>query len=140
MVPANRFKSLSFLIFLFALIVTACSGSETKADSLKMSSAAELPAEVRASPLIVQQPTSCGRQPDAEPDPCYCGCGAMGRTPICLLWQDRSGWHISDNHTGLFHLHRHQIPCADEGRKIVRKFALMFYNLCQYGRQYSWWE
>jgi hypothetical protein len=82
MVPANRFKSLSFLIFLFALIVTACSGSETKADSLKMSSAAELPAEVRAAPLIVQQSYQFAA---ANPDvlgqiPCYCGCGAMGHT------------------------------------------------------------
>lgn len=103
MVPGNKIRTLSFLFVLFALIVSACSGTEAQDETLKMSSADELPAEVRAAPLIVQQSYQFAV---ANPDvlgqiPCYCGCGAMGHTSNYACYvagQDQDGTIQYDNH------------------------------------------
>jgi hypothetical protein len=103
-----RFKSLSSIFLLFALILTGCSGSDMiedplKDETLKMLPVAELPADIRAAPLTVQQAYQfAATNPDVLGQiPCYCGCGAMGHTSNYACYvagQDQDGTIQFDNH------------------------------------------
>jgi hypothetical protein len=66
------------------LVLAACGGSNktSAVHNLKMASIDEMPADVKAAALVVQQAYQFAA---ANPDvmthiPCYCGCGAMGHT------------------------------------------------------------
>ncbi|OGO30471.1 MAG: hypothetical protein A2136_02345 [Chloroflexi bacterium RBG_16_54_11] len=67
----------------FWAVLTACGRAEgPDQGGLKMASLQDMPAEVKAAPITVQQ---AYRFAVANPDilgqiPCYCGCGAMGHT------------------------------------------------------------
>jgi hypothetical protein len=76
------------LIILFLLVVSplialpGCSGQKT--DSLQMAPLDQIPAEVQAEPVVVQE---AYRFAVANPDvmrqiPCYCGCGPIGHTSV----------------------------------------------------------
>lgn len=72
------------LLVAFALITTGCTGAAGKQVShdLSMAPMADMPANVQAAPVTVQE---AYRFAAANPEvltqiPCYCGCGAMGHT------------------------------------------------------------
>jgi hypothetical protein len=74
---------LSLLVSL-SLISAGCTGASgpQASNDLKLAPLAEMPAEVQAAPMSVQE---AYRFVAANPQvlthiPCYCGCGAMGHT------------------------------------------------------------
>lgn len=74
---------LTLVIVIFSGLVTAC-GTKTTRNSHELAMAAldEMPAEVKAAPVTVQQAYQFN---SANPEimkqiPCYCGCGSMGHT------------------------------------------------------------
>lgn len=84
--PRNfRRLSLPFLMLLavFSGLITACSAKTSENDyNLAMASMDGMPADVKNSPVTVQQAYQFNV---ANPDvmrqiPCYCGCGSMGHT------------------------------------------------------------
>jgi hypothetical protein len=103
MVYGNGFRPFLFLFLLFTLIAAGCSKTDTNSEPLKMSSKAELPAEIRAAPMTVVQAYQFAA---ANPDelgqiPCYCGCGAMGHSSNYACYvsgQDQDGTLQFDNH------------------------------------------
>jgi hypothetical protein len=84
-----KFKALrllSLVIFISTLLLAACSGSvqtnATGQGDLKMAPMNDMPEEVKAAPVTVQQAYQFAA---ANPQimtqlPCYCGCGDMGHT------------------------------------------------------------
>jgi hypothetical protein len=77
-------RHLSLLLVALALILSgALSACSTETEhTLPMASMADMPADVQAAPVTVQQAYQFAF---ANPDmmtqiPCYCGCGAMGHT------------------------------------------------------------
>ncbi len=89
------------LVLLFAATLPACSAQGHTA--LKMMPMDQMPAEVQASALVVQQSYQFAA---ANPDvmkaiPCYCGCGSLGHTSnySCYVSGVDSQGKISfDNH------------------------------------------
>jgi len=79
----KRFFLLS-LIILILLVTAGCGGTDPQSNgsNVKMASMADMPAEVRAAPVTVQQAYQFNvANPDVMSQiPCYCGCGAMGHT------------------------------------------------------------
>ncbi len=65
---------------LVLLIAVGCTRDQTQEIELKMASLAEMPKEVRQSPVSVQQAYQFNiANPDIMQEiPCYCGCGAVG--------------------------------------------------------------
>jgi Protein of unknown function with PCYCGC motif len=103
MVSKYRFRILSLTIILIALIATACSETGKNDEPVNTSPKVELPAEVRAAPLTVQQAYQFAvANPDVLGEvPCYCGCGAMGHTSNYACYvsgQDQDGKPLFDNH------------------------------------------
>jgi hypothetical protein len=75
------FISLALVITLISAGCTSTSGQQT-ADALHLAPMSDMPAEVQAAPVSVQE---AYRFAAANPEvlthiPCYCGCGAMGHT------------------------------------------------------------
>ncbi len=94
------------LLIIVALIVSACGAVKTEEsdrDPLAMASLDDMPAEVLAAPVTVQQ---AYRFAVANPEtlkeiPCYCGCGGMGHTSNydCYVQdQDSQGAILYDTH------------------------------------------
>ena len=90
------------------ITVTSCSNvagqaMTTSAHEMAMAALSEMPAEVQAAPVVVQQAYQFAA---ANPDivqqlPCYCGCGAMGHTSnyACYVARvDVDGKHEYDSH------------------------------------------
>ena len=79
----KRFLLLSLTI-LILLMTAGCGGTDPRSNgsNLKMASMANMPAEVRAAPVTVQEAYQFNvANPDVMSQiPCYCGCGAMGHT------------------------------------------------------------
>ena len=79
----SRIFALLFVFPIFLVFLSGCSTSGTTTQGqLAMASMEGMPAEVKASPITVQQAYQFAA---ANPDimkhiPCYCGCGAMGHT------------------------------------------------------------
>ncbi len=78
---------LSFLVlpFLFTGLISGCAakpGSMDDRDVVKMAPLDQMPDEVKAAPVDVQQAYQFAvANPDVMKQvPCYCGCGAMGHT------------------------------------------------------------
>ncbi len=74
---------LTLVLVIFSGLLAAC-GTDTDSNSHKLAMAAldEMPAEVKAAPVMVQQAYQFNA---ANPEimkqiPCYCGCGSMGHT------------------------------------------------------------
>jgi hypothetical protein len=72
------------LALVIALIGAGCAGSGSRetAGPLHLAPMADMPAEVQAAPISVQE---AYRFADTNPEvlthiPCYCGCGAIGHT------------------------------------------------------------
>ena len=77
-------STLFILVILLAIILTGCSGQDKPSTEhdFEMASTSDMPAEVKAAPVVVQQAYQFAA---ANPDvlthiPCYCGCGEMGHT------------------------------------------------------------
>src|SRR3972149_7708757 len=82
MAPGKKLPYWLVLVLLPSLFIAGCSGPDSSSETLKMSSLADLPAEVRSAPVTVQQAYQFAV---ANPEvlsqiPCYCGCGAIGHT------------------------------------------------------------
>lgn len=98
---------LIFMILLIALptVLSGCSsGDQTSASSteIKMAHLSDMPAEVQAAPISVQD---AYRFNVANPDlmqqiPCYCGCGNVGHTSnySCYVKEDNNGEISFDGH------------------------------------------
>ncbi|OGO33075.1 MAG: hypothetical protein A2Z16_05220 [Chloroflexi bacterium RBG_16_54_18] len=74
---------LTLVLVIFSGLLTAC-GKNTTRNSLGLAMEAldEMPAKVKAAPVMVQQAYQFNA---ANPEimkqfPCYCGCGSMGHT------------------------------------------------------------
>jgi hypothetical protein len=81
----NRLRISLFSILLLALLASltaGCSGGQKAAaeHSFPMAPVQHMPAEVKQSPVTVQQSYQfAAANPDVlDQIPCYCGCGAMG--------------------------------------------------------------
>ncbi|MEW5939851.1 MAG: PCYCGC motif-containing (lipo)protein [Chloroflexota bacterium] len=97
-------RKLLFLIVAIALLSAALSAcSASPASDLHMLSMDQLPADVQAAPVVVQQAYQFAA---ANPDlmkaiPCYCGCGDIGHTSNydCYVSDvDPNGVITFDNH------------------------------------------
>lgn len=99
----RRFTFLTLiLLILLPAVLTGCASGE-KAGELKMAPLSEMPAEVKDSPVTVQD---AYRFNVANPDvmkeiPCYCGCGGVGHTSnySCYVQEDDGQGNIKfDGH------------------------------------------
>jgi len=95
----------SFLLFvvLSILMVTGSACSTSKEADLQMMSMDQMPAEVQAAPVVVQQAYQfAAANPDVMKQiPCYCGCGDIGHTSnySCYVSHvDGKGQITFDNH------------------------------------------
>lgn len=74
----------SFLLFFLVtlLVFTSSACSTSKEADLHMMSLNQMPAEVQAAPVVVQQAYQfAAANPDVMKEiPCYCGCGGIGHT------------------------------------------------------------
>ena len=105
MPPCNRrFKALlAPLLILFSITATGCGAATPAAvHQPAMASMADMPAEVKAAPVVVQQAYQFAV---ANPDvlqhvACYCGCGKMGHTSNyqCYVKSVEDGKTTYDNH------------------------------------------
>lgn len=101
---------LRFLVFLSILAIFSgaaigCSGGGGRepAHTMKMAPLSDMPAEVQAAPVTVQQAYQFAV---ANPDvlaqlPCYCGCGQMGHTSNYACYvsgEDAAGKPAYDSH------------------------------------------
>ena len=96
-------NSITFMAALFILsLLSGCSGGRDK-DGLKMFPFDQLPEDVQAAPIAVQEAYQFAA---ANPDvmqhiPCYCGCGDIGHTSnySCYVSSvDEAGDIAFDNH------------------------------------------
>lgn len=76
--------SLVVLLILLVALLAGCGrqDKQTAKHNFEMASTSDMPAEVKAAPVVVQQAYQFAA---ANPDilthiPCYCGCGDMGHT------------------------------------------------------------
>ena len=79
------FFAILILILFSSGVLSACSAntaSTSNTDNLAMASMADMPAEVKSAPTMVQQAYQFAvANPDVMKQiPCYCGCGKMGHT------------------------------------------------------------
>lgn len=101
MIRRLTFLSLILLVLLPAFLTGCASGEE--AGALKMASLSDMPAEVKDSPVTVQD---AYRFNVANPEimqeiPCYCGCGGVGHTSnySCYVQEDDGKGNITfDGH------------------------------------------
>ena len=91
------------LLILFSITVTGCGAATPVAVHVPaMASMADMPAEVKAAPIVAQQTYQFAM---ANPEvlkklPCYCGCGKMGHTSNynCYVKSAEGAKVIYDNH------------------------------------------
>lgn len=93
---------LSLCILVILVLSAGCSAADPHG-GLEMASMADMPAEVQAAPVTVQQAYQFAvANPEILEDiPCYCGCGAMGHTSNYACYvagQDSNGEIQYDNH------------------------------------------
>ncbi len=106
----NRRRFISLLVPLFILLSLTTAGCSTtaathapNAPELAMAPMTDMPAEVKAAPVVVQQ---AYQYAVANPDtlkhiPCYCGCGKMGHKSNYMCYvesADASGKLTYDSH------------------------------------------
>jgi len=97
----TRFNSFFLFVLVTPLFLSSCSSAGK--NDLAMLPLAQMPPEVKAAPITVQQAYQYAA---ANPDimthiPCYCGCGAMGHTSnySCYVKSvDTKGSITFDNH------------------------------------------
>ncbi len=94
---------LFMILVLLATSISACSTSQSDKVHLSMSSLDQMPAQVQAAPVTVQQAYQfASNNPDTMKDiPCYCGCGNIGHTSnySCYIsGVDAKGKLTFDNH------------------------------------------
>ncbi len=73
---------LSLIVVLLSTVVSACSTSKSSDVHLYMMPMDQMPADVQAAPVAVQEAYQFSSiNPDVMKDiPCYCGCGDIGHT------------------------------------------------------------
>ncbi len=73
---------LSLIAILLSTVISACSTSKSNDVHLYMMPLDQMPADVRAAPVAVQEAYQFASiNPDIMKDiPCYCGCGDIGHT------------------------------------------------------------
>lgn len=97
----RKWSLLFVTVAILTLSVSACSTS--KEANLHMMPLDEMPAEVQAAPVVVQQAYQFNAaNPDVMKDiPCYCGCGNVGHTSNydCYVSSDDGNGKLTfDNH------------------------------------------
>ncbi len=104
MFPKIRKPIFLFMVLtLLATSISACSTSKSDKVHLSMSCLDQMPAQVQAAPVTVQQAYQfASNNPDTMKDiPCYCGCGNIGHTSnySCYIsGVDAKGKLTFDNH------------------------------------------
>ena len=89
------------LLVSFALISSGCvsTDSQHSTSNLSMAPMVDVPADVQAAPVSVQEAYRfAAENPDVMTQlPCYCGCGAMGHTSnyACYVSGENSGGSLS---------------------------------------------
>ena len=81
----RRFPAFLLLVAFLAFaggLSAGCAGQGASANTLPMADMAQMPAEVQAAPITVQQAYQFAvANPEITQQlPCYCGCGAIGHT------------------------------------------------------------
>jgi hypothetical protein len=102
----KRFQPLKITVLLaLALLAGAlsgCSGGAASGEALAMAPLSEMPADVRAAPVTVQQSYQFAfANPGVLQEiPCYCGCGAMGHESNydCYVAEVTGGQVTYDTH------------------------------------------
>ena len=139
----KRFFLLS-LIILILLVTAGCGGTDPQSNesNVKMASMADMPAEVRAAPVTVQQAYQFNvANPDVMSQiPCYCGCGAMGHT------SNYDCYVAGKNEDGLIKYDTHALGCSicvditqdtmrlmKEGKSVQEIKAYVDQTYAQYG-------
>jgi hypothetical protein len=94
---------LSLIVVLLSTVISACSTSKSSDVHLYMMPLDQMPADVQAAPVAVQEAYQFNvANPDIMKDiPCYCGCGEMGHTSnyACYVSDvDAQGKIKFDNH------------------------------------------
>ena len=99
---ASRFLFLPLIVILLTTAISACS-TQSQPNELHMMSMDQMPAEVQAAPVVVQQAYQfSAANPDITKNiPCYCGCGSIGHTSNYACYvsgADDKGAITFDNH------------------------------------------
>jgi hypothetical protein len=135
---------LLFLALLILLLIAGCGGGEPQVNpsNLKMASMADMPPEVQAAPVTVQEAYQFNvANPDVMSQiPCYCGCGAMGHT------SNYDCYVAGKNVDGSIKYDRHALGCSicvditqdtmrlvKEGKTIPQIKAYVDQTYAQYG-------
>ncbi len=98
------FLSIAALMILVASASAGCTTSSSgDGHELLMAPLSDMPADVQAAPVVVQQAYQfAGANPDVmQQIPCYCGCGEMGHTSnySCYVAEASADGKIAyDNH------------------------------------------
>jgi hypothetical protein len=132
------------LIILILFVTAGCGGSDPQSNgsNLQMASMADMPADVRAAPVTVQQAYQFAA---ANPDvmrqiPCYCGCAEMGHT------SNYECYVAGVNEDGLIDYDTHALGCSicvditqdtmrllKEGKTVQQIKAYVDQTYAQYG-------
>jgi hypothetical protein len=94
---------LSLIVVLLSTVISACLPSKSSAIHLYMMPMDQMPADVQAAPVAVQEAYQFASiNPDIMKDiPCYCGCGDVGHTSnydCYVSGTDAQGKVAFDNH------------------------------------------
>jgi len=99
----RKFLFLFIIVVLLSTAISACSTSKSSDVHLIMMPLDQMPADVQAAPVAVQEAYQFASvNPDIMKDiPCYCGCGDIGHTSnfdCYVAGIDAQGKIASDNH------------------------------------------
>lgn len=137
--------NLSVTVIILSLVIAVINGgcsSQNAPSSLELAPLADMPAEVQASPVSVQE---AYRFAFANPDvltqiPCYCGCGSMGHTSNYACYVS------GENDDGSQTFESHALGCSicvditqdtmrllDEGKSVADTQVYIDQSYSQYG-------
>ncbi len=106
---ARQLLFFSIIVVLLSTTISACSApSKSGGVHLNMTSMNQMPAEVQAAPVTVQEAYQFA---SANPDimkniPCYCGCGSIGHTSNYRCYVE------SQDDKGNFRWDSHALGCS----------------------------
>lgn len=104
----NRIRILLLMVLLASLGLSGCSQPYSREMDHKMASLLNLPAEIQAAPVTVQQAYQFAvANPEVMSQiPCYCGCGPIGHTSNydCFV--------AGQNEAGLLQFDNHALGCS----------------------------
>lgn len=138
----KRLVAIISLVVTLPLLAAGCAGADGQGTSLNLASIAEMPADVQAAPVTVQE---AYRFAVANPDvltelPCYCGCGAMGHTSnyACYISGEKADGSLAyDSHalgcSICVDITQDAMRLLSEGKGIANIRAYVDQTYAQYG-------